>query len=145
VRNTLRVTDQLQLVNKAPRVQRYVQLAMSLFKGASRSVVIATTRRAAPICVARRAASSSVESQQKVCSQESFYLMTSLLMRWGFCSCLPRISSRRIQLYIRSYRMYVARYRSRDSFTDIRMDRRKTDKSILSTSSLLRTLLLRLY
>lgn len=41
-------------------------MAMSLFKGASRSVVRAATRRAAPICTARRAASSAAESQHKL-------------------------------------------------------------------------------
>ena len=64
-----RVNNQLvclQLVNKAPQVQRYVQLAMSLFRGSSRSVIRATARRTAPICVVRRAASSATDSQQKV-------------------------------------------------------------------------------
>lgn len=84
-RKTLTVnanTSWLQVINKASLVQRYIQLAMSLFKGASRSVIRATARRPAPVCIARRAISSSIESQQKVCSQGRFSWEIWLLTRW---------------------------------------------------------------
>jgi len=55
-----------------------IQIAMSLFKGASRSLVRAAACRAAPVCGSRRASSMTAESQQKVCPR-TYYTYSKLI------------------------------------------------------------------
>jgi hypothetical protein len=57
----------------------------------------------------------------------------------------PQILNMRIQLSIKSLKMYVPRFWSCDSPTDVTTFRRKGDRSILSISSPLRISHLRLY
>jgi hypothetical protein len=111
------------------------KIIMSLFKGASRSVIRATSCRPAPLCCTRRAASSmTAESQQKVCRRSRTFNYYST----NYSSYSLRIL--RPQTRLSGAFSITCNSTSKHATRCWWQRRRNADRNTLSISSLLKTL-----